>query len=188
MRRLVSTTRLLFASVISMVTIGSVSILMPTPAQASTVHNTLYPSGCNQETQGSWHPSCWVGYDYVKASTSVLAVQYVLRASGHSPGTPDCEYGSNSDNAAIAYQRANGLEQDGIVGGNTWGSMQGWTHSSGISDEYGTYYNVGSDGLRFYWEGALGGYWLVLDPYYPGPNQYVQVAGYASQNLSGFCP
>jgi hypothetical protein len=80
------------------------------------------------------------------------------------------------------------LEQDGIVGGATWGSMQGWTVNSGLTDAYGSYWNLLSDGVRFYWQSGLGGSWFVLDPYYPGGNKYVTVAGYASQNVTGFCP
>ena len=51
---------------------------------------------------------------------------------------------------------------------------------------YGGFYNVGIDGLRFYWQYAIAGAWFVRDPYYS--NRYVAVAGYASQVVTPFCP
>jgi hypothetical protein len=115
-----------------------------------------------------------------------MAVQYVLQDTGFPPGPIDCIFGSRTDNATIAYQREFGLDRDGIVGGQTWTSMQGWLVFSGVRDVYGSFYNVGIDGLRFYWQQVLGGSWFARDPYYS--NRYVAVAGYRSQNVFPFCP
>jgi len=55
----------------------------------------------------------------------VRAVQTALSKSGNSPGEIDGIYGSNTKKAVIAYQSANGLETDGIVGPITWASLMG---------------------------------------------------------------
>jgi hypothetical protein len=177
--------RFLLVALLSLVTAASTSLLAPTPALAAA-SNTLYPSGCRKVMTDSWQYTCYAGYNYVKVAVSVMAVQYVLQDTGHSPGTIDCDFGSRTDNATIAYQRQYGLEQDGIVGRLTWSSFQRRTTNSGVTDDYGAFYNVGIDGLRFYWQSSLQGAWFVRDPYYS--NRYVAVAGYASRNVDPFCP
>jgi hypothetical protein len=175
--------RLLLATVMSIITGASAVVAVQTSALAAS--NTLYPSGCNQVMTDSWLPTCWAGYNYVQTAVSVMSVQYVLQDTGHSPGAIDCRFGSSTDNATIAYQRERGLQQDGIVGKTTWSSLQDRLSNSGITDTYGTYYNVGIDGLRFYWQIALGGSWFVRDPQYS--NRYVASAGYVSRNVTPFC-
>jgi hypothetical protein len=184
--------RLLLAAFLSAVTAATTLAAIEAPAMAMpdpsglAADNTLYPSGCRQVTTDNWGPSCYVGYNYVKISVSVMAVQYVLQATGHNPGPIDCDFGSRTDTATISYQRYYGLEQDGVVGRYTWANMQLRTTSAGVSDAYGSYYNVGIDGLRFYWQFVLAGAWFVRDPYYS--NRYVAVAGYTSRNVTPFCP
>jgi hypothetical protein len=93
--------RLLSVLTLSTLAIGGASIVVTGAALAAS--NVLHPTGCSQITRNSWSSSCWVGYHYVSLSVSVLAVQYVLKDTGHSPGTPDCDFGPNTDNATIAY-------------------------------------------------------------------------------------
>lgn len=69
------------------------------------------------------------------------------------------------------------------------GRDAGRTVYSGIQDLYGYYYNVGPDGLRFYYDVILANItgtkaaWHVLDP-------YAQPPGYVTMNAphSFFCP
>ena len=49
----------------------------------------------------------------------VRELQKFLNALGHNAGTPDGIYGDNTYYAVQRYQRANGLDDDGIVGPNT---------------------------------------------------------------------
>ena len=46
-----------------------------------------------------------------------------LNALGYNSGTPDGIFGPNTDKAVKAFQRANGLSQDGDIGPNTWAKM-----------------------------------------------------------------
>lgn len=47
-------------------------------------------------------------------------VQYKLKMLGYNVGNADMSFGEQTKNAVIAFQRNNGLSQDGIVGVNTW--------------------------------------------------------------------
>jgi hypothetical protein len=150
---------------------------------ASTAYaDSFYPAGCDRYVRYSWADTCWLGHNYINYGVSVLGVQYILQYHGFMTRA-DCIFGSQTDSSVVAYQRAHGLTRDGIVGTQTWGSLQGQITFSGISDAYGNYFNNGSDGLRFYNNLAFG-YWHVLDPYYPGGATYV-----AMSDADGiFCP
>jgi len=144
----------------------------------------LYPPGCNDTVRYWWQDSCWAGQYYVDDGTMVLGIQYVLLGTGHNPGLPDCDFGPKTDAATVLYQQRRQLVADGIVGPQTWWSMQLELTFSGVSDVYGNYYNVGPDGLRFYLQYLVNPTWFVLDPWYPPGAAYVAM----SVNETGFCP
>ncbi|MDR7276926.1 penicillin-insensitive murein endopeptidase [Catenuloplanes atrovinosus] len=50
------------------------------------------------------------------------AVQYLLQARGHST-TADGVFGPNTRSSVVAFQDSRGLEDDGIVGPQTWGAL-----------------------------------------------------------------
>ena len=58
---------------------------------------------------------------------TVKALQILLIGYGHSCGScgADGDFGSATQKAVIAYQKANGLEADGIVGPLTWAKLLG---------------------------------------------------------------
>jgi hypothetical protein len=89
----------------------------------------------------------------------------------------------------IEYQRRWGLYRDGIVGGQTWGSMQGRINHSGFEDTYGAFFNNGYDGARFYVYLRLppttNGYWHVLDPWADPPG-YVAMSDWGEG--TNLCP
>jgi peptidoglycan hydrolase-like protein with peptidoglycan-binding domain len=128
--------------------------------------NTNYPSGCSRTTPNPWGNTCTQGQYYVNFGTSVLGVQFVLFNAAMNPGAPDCDFGPQTDAATIRFQKARGLLQDGIVGHNTWTSLQGELTSSG-------YYQFTSNT------------WFVLDP-------YSTPQGYRAMNAlgtgGGLCP
>lgn len=67
------------------------------------------------------------GFPQVKRgsiSTYVLIAQDDLNTLGFRTGGLDGIFGSATQNAVISYQRSRGLSTDGIVGCNTWRSLQ----------------------------------------------------------------
>lgn len=54
---------------------------------------------------------------------SVVELQQLLRSQGFNPGAIDGIFGSQTQSAVIAFQRNQGLVQDGIVGLMTWTAL-----------------------------------------------------------------
>ena len=57
-------------------------------------------------------------------SNYVLIAQDDLNTLGYRTGGLDGIFGSATHNAVVSYQRSRGLATDGIVGCNTWRSLQ----------------------------------------------------------------
>ena len=57
-------------------------------------------------------------------SVYVLIAQDDLNTLGFATGGLDGIFGTNTKNAVIRYQRSRGLSADGIIGCNTWRSLQ----------------------------------------------------------------
>jgi hypothetical protein len=55
--------------------------------------------------------------------TQVTALQRALATLGHSPGKPDGTYGPATEQAVAAFQKANNLTADGIVGTQTLAAL-----------------------------------------------------------------
>ena len=55
--------------------------------------------------------------------TQVRVLQWLLNENGYNAGTVDGIYGTNTQNAVKAFQKAAGLSVDGVVGKNTWGKL-----------------------------------------------------------------
>ena len=49
----------------------------------------------------------------------IAELQRALTSAGYDPGTPDGSFGQNTEEAVVAFQQANGLSPDGIVGPDT---------------------------------------------------------------------
>lgn len=58
-------------------------------------------------------------------STQVKVLQWLLNEKGFDCGTADGIFGANTLAAVKAFQKANGLTVDGIVGKNTWAKLLG---------------------------------------------------------------
>ena len=73
-------------------------------------------------------PACGTaGYPQLKQgslSNYVLIAQDDLNTLGYRTGGLYGIFGTQTRNAVIAYQRSRGLSADGIVGCNTWRSLQ----------------------------------------------------------------
>ena len=76
----------------------------------------------------SFPPACTTGgYPLVRQGSRgvyVLVAQDGLNTLGFRTGGLDGVFGAQTRNAVISYQRSRGLTADGIVGCNTWRSLQ----------------------------------------------------------------
>lgn len=50
-------------------------------------------------------------------------VQFKLKSLGYNCGNADMSFGNKTEEAVKAFQRANGLKEDGIVGAKTWAKL-----------------------------------------------------------------
>lgn len=55
--------------------------------------------------------------------SAVKKLQILLNGLGYSCGTVDGDFGARTLAAVKAFQKANSLTQDGVVGANTWGKL-----------------------------------------------------------------
>lgn len=62
----------------------------------------------------------------------VRYMQFLLKVWGYNVGTVDGIFGQNTENAVVAFQQANGLSADGIVGPNTWSRINNLTPQNTI--------------------------------------------------------
>ncbi len=74
-------------------------------------------------------------------SQEVTEIQKVLKAKGYYKGNVDGIFGTKTKNAVIAFQRDNGLSQDGIVGKATLAALG----LSGNNNSYGGYNSADYD-------------------------------------------
>jgi len=59
----------------------------------------------------------------LRSPERIKKVQFALKQAGFDPGPVDGEIGPRTDQALRSFQRANGLEPDGIVGVKTWAAL-----------------------------------------------------------------
>lgn len=57
------------------------------------------------------------------SGSSVKSLQILLNGLGHNCGTADGKFGAKTLTAVKAFQKKNGLTQDGVVGANTWSAL-----------------------------------------------------------------
>lgn len=60
---------------------------------------------------------------YGSRGDAVRKLQELLNALGYDCGSVDGIFGSKTKAAVLAFQKANGLAADGIVGPLTWGKL-----------------------------------------------------------------
>jgi peptidoglycan hydrolase-like protein with peptidoglycan-binding domain len=87
------------------------------------------------EVNGVAGPKTWSALDVQRGSgqrpvlkrgvsdMAVQVIQKMLAAHGFDPGAKDGIFGAKTERAVMAFQRAKGLEADGIVGPKTWTAL-----------------------------------------------------------------
>lgn len=63
----------------------------------------------------------------------VQKLQEALKKHGYSAGTIDGNFGANTRSAVVKFQRAKGLEADGVVGPSTWRALNGAVSSTPVN-------------------------------------------------------
>jgi peptidoglycan hydrolase-like protein with peptidoglycan-binding domain len=87
------------------------------------------------EVNGITGPRTWSALDVQRGSgqrpqlkrgasePAVQVIQKMLAAHGFDPGSKDGIFGAKTERAVMAFQRAKGLEADGIIGPKTWSAL-----------------------------------------------------------------
>lgn len=99
------------------------------PKYETKIENSI-PSVSIPTTQSTVIPTVVVMLPVLKIGSrgeSVKTLQYLLIKYGHSVGSygVDGDFGNGTLNGVKSFQRANGLEDDGIVGKDTWSKLLG---------------------------------------------------------------
>ena len=112
-----------------------------TDTERTNLRNTAISSGVWSYVEPAYLTPTWVhfdkrfgkpacgtaGYPLLKEgskSNYVLIAQDDLNTLGYSTGGLDGIFGKKTKNAVINYQKKVGLQADGIIGCNTWRSLQ----------------------------------------------------------------
>jgi cytoskeletal protein RodZ len=89
----------------------------PSTAGASTSTFTL-PEGTKLQ-RGNGDPAVITDLEPISDPEVVTELQQALSSAGYDPGAPDGTFGRRTEAAVIAFQQANGLSPDGVVGPET---------------------------------------------------------------------
>ncbi len=93
----------------------------PTPSGTFATFDTV-DSFSSFDTYVSASPGSRV-VQFGDSGSDVETLQSDLSRQGYSVGSVDGTFGANTEAAVIAFQQANGLTADGIVGGATWSAL-----------------------------------------------------------------
>lgn len=88
-----------------------------TPSTAGASTFTL-PEGTKLQ-RGEGDPAVISDLEPITDPQLVTELQHALSSAGYDPGTPDGTFGRRTEAAVIAFQQANGLSPDGVVGPET---------------------------------------------------------------------
>ncbi len=100
---------------------GHTAIVLSDGGKATTTPATTPTTAAKKEECNVTLPMLRKGY----VGASAKALQILLIGNGYSCGNAgvDGHFGGDTEKAVKAYQKAKGLEVDGIVGSATWGSL-----------------------------------------------------------------
>lgn len=75
--------------------------------------------------RGKGDPAVITDLEPITDPEVVTELQQALSSAGYNPGTPDGTFGRRTEAAVIAFQLANGLSPDGVVGPETASALNG---------------------------------------------------------------
>ena len=94
-----------------------------TPSAASASTFTL-PEGTKLQRDED-DPAVITDLEPITDRDVVTELQQALSSAGYDPGAPDGTFGRRTEAAVIAFQQANGLSPDGVVGPETASALNG---------------------------------------------------------------
>jgi len=115
-----------FAVGVTAVMLGSALVVAPATTAFAAYSCTIDISGSTNYMYAGYYAGTTVQPSSSSVSSAGIEAQCLLRARGYNPGTVDGVFGSNSQDAAKAFQRrmnsaySAGLTVDGKVGPRTW--------------------------------------------------------------------
>lgn len=94
-----------------------------TPSTAGASTFTL-PEGTKLQ-RGEGDPAVITDLEPITDPEVVTELQQALSSAGYDPGAPDGTFGRRTEAAVVAFQQANGLSPDGVVGPETASALNG---------------------------------------------------------------
>jgi len=94
-----------------------------TPSTRGASTFTL-PEGTKLQ-RGNGDPAVISDLEAITDPEVVIELQKALSSAGYDPGPADGEFGPRTEAAVVAFQQANGLSADGVVGPETASALNG---------------------------------------------------------------
>ncbi len=107
-------------------TSSAIPRIAPSPAQASVAPDVTEPPEADEAPSSASQKDAVrsaILESRLRSPERIKKVQLALREAGFDPGPIDGELGPRTDEALRLFQRANGLEPDGVVGMKTWTAL-----------------------------------------------------------------
>ena len=90
----------------------------PTTPSTSSASTFTLPEGTKLQ-RANRNPAVTTDLEPITDPKVVTELQQALSSAGYDPGTADGTFGQQTEAAVVAFQQANGLSPDGIVGPET---------------------------------------------------------------------
>lgn len=137
------------------------------PPLSAAAELNFRPKGCDEQGRSDWTDHCWVSQYHpqdIKSGHYVKAIQLIVWCQGFGSGGiydfVNGTFGSDTRQAVIEFQRANRIGVDGIVGPQTWFTLQRklqYNRSDAMFHFYGVQGRCSGD----YFGVSSGNFWIT---------------------------